>query len=1298
MANYLTPKLPQVPKLDLKQFKKQEPTKTTYDPKKQLEGYQKRLEASGIDPQEATDSRNWLEKALNLTPDQNVFFDIFEILERPQQALFGAWKASQEGKDVKEAMKAGISGNDVVRFKEILHNYGMSDSEKKFGVDDVVGFLGDIFIDPIEIPMIVATGGSSAIAKATAKADDAADLVKTLSKAVDAGKASKETLEAAVKAAKVADSAVDAASKTRLISPIEGLFRVTKKGAGVGVKIADKGITKVLTKVDDLAAAGYKGTDAFKDALNLADTYKNAKKRIQQIFNAAKEIPVGIMEKFRLNIGKNKRLQEQLRIVHGDFLTRSDDLFEAGIKTNLGITSDEFYEAVGDVYEAKNYKPTVKMKEILYSKNLDVALDEETYQTTLEFFRRYIPEMLDENIYKIDDLFVKSTLENGQEIYRFNDKYIPEIRNKLDDLDPTYKQRNYTFEEYDIDGEEIIDDMAGGVVNDVQKTPEPTTPTPTTKKPDLKQLDKSLSKLKKANPHIADDIQAKISSLANKNLTDAQIAALKANIDDYVLKAQSLKDTGMSMDNIQQMNRITKDFRKYIDDLVAGADDIVDDVFKATNELVPFTPKTRKTITKGVRETIEETMPLQDFLELEMKSPRFYSDDDLARFDRYLADPNFNKAVTLFEETQTKMLDMIDEIMGTALKNGTPEGYLRHALSKERRAIPMSKRLEFEELVASGLKGNVNEFTGRKYRVSKYEANMIYRDKIKKYIDLENLPEHKRAFWEGKKGMDLFERSVNSSIADFIDSAPTLAKDLNQLDDVLISATLRDENILRPLQPDEKVMSTHKQVSRADITGKLKGMKKYVSEETGKRFDEFIKGLPAGDRFAMDATVYEMIGRLGKKDEISLLYKLMDMINNTFKKWKLFSPGFQMRNFLGNSTNMYLAGMSPDDIAIYFKKADDVLKQAPDLLKKATLNGVDSLSAAEKALYTKYINFVDKNFLDLSSDVYDVRTVVKTNKKLRNKYDVLGKAADFNFAVNQKADNRFRMAMLDWATENPDKIKKMGFASPEEAVRHALFDPEDLSGFEKEKIKRLIPFYTFTKKNLAFQAKNIFENPTKYNHLRKTIRATWEEWANIKDTDIESYKRENFWIPVPFLSKDGKYAAIKTNLPLGDLAEFVENPGKKIMASMSPMIRAPFELATNKQIYTDMPIQEFKGQQGYLMPFLDRKPEYGISQFGLDVPMSLGADLVRTAGQGIRGELQGKSAFDIAQQSIGRSILSSGSVEKAQTSKSYEQLRQIQDLMKYYKQEGIDIITLAEAENKNSSLNNLQARLRAIVK
>ena len=45
-----------------------------------VQNYKKRLGHVGIDPEEAIDKRNPIEKVLNLEEDQNVLFDIFEIL------------------------------------------------------------------------------------------------------------------------------------------------------------------------------------------------------------------------------------------------------------------------------------------------------------------------------------------------------------------------------------------------------------------------------------------------------------------------------------------------------------------------------------------------------------------------------------------------------------------------------------------------------------------------------------------------------------------------------------------------------------------------------------------------------------------------------------------------------------------------------------------------------------------------------------------------------------------------------------------------------------------------------------------------------------------------------------------------------------------------------------------------------------------------------------------------------------------------------------------------------------------
>ena len=67
---------------------------TKDDLRTQINNKKVRLASGGVDVNKATDSRNTVEKFLGLPEDQNVVFDIFELLNRPQQALFGAINAS----------------------------------------------------------------------------------------------------------------------------------------------------------------------------------------------------------------------------------------------------------------------------------------------------------------------------------------------------------------------------------------------------------------------------------------------------------------------------------------------------------------------------------------------------------------------------------------------------------------------------------------------------------------------------------------------------------------------------------------------------------------------------------------------------------------------------------------------------------------------------------------------------------------------------------------------------------------------------------------------------------------------------------------------------------------------------------------------------------------------------------------------------------------------------------------------------------------------------------------------------
>ena len=97
---------------------------------------------------------------LNLTEDQNFLFDVFELLGRQQQTIFGAVEAAQKGENVLKGALDGVTGKDYTYGGQLLRNAGMEDS-KGVGLDDVLGFGLDVLLDPVDLALIPLTGGSN---------------------------------------------------------------------------------------------------------------------------------------------------------------------------------------------------------------------------------------------------------------------------------------------------------------------------------------------------------------------------------------------------------------------------------------------------------------------------------------------------------------------------------------------------------------------------------------------------------------------------------------------------------------------------------------------------------------------------------------------------------------------------------------------------------------------------------------------------------------------------------------------------------------------------------------------------------------------------------------------------------------------------------------------------------------------------------------------------------------------------------------------------------------------------------
>ena len=345
-----------------------------------IDNLKTRMEASGVDVDKATDKRNILEKALGLPDDQNFLFDIFELLGRPQQALFGAWKENQNGGDFSDSLKAAwehFKGDEETNFKEILQDnrLGLDFNDRKGKVDlvDVLGFAGDVALDPADLALIAAapaTGGTSL----TGLASNAKDVAKVADTATDAAKASRT----------VRKSLSDLA--------FEGMGKAVKGTA----KFADTNLTKylghldetkgvlskadnLLNKTDDIVKIGYTN----KAASNVADLGKYVRNS-DELTNALKTIPKGRLESYvnlkesitnafklpdkvksALSISrKNNAITDSVRKQMGDTIKKyTDDVAASAEK--IGLSTDEINEAMTDMIEFKGLNRSHKGSDII---------------------------------------------------------------------------------------------------------------------------------------------------------------------------------------------------------------------------------------------------------------------------------------------------------------------------------------------------------------------------------------------------------------------------------------------------------------------------------------------------------------------------------------------------------------------------------------------------------------------------------------------------------------------------------------------------------------------------------------------------------------------------------------------------------------------------------------------------------------------------------------------------------------------------------------------------------------------
>jgi hypothetical protein len=334
---------------------------------------------------------------------------------------------------------------------------------------------------------------------------------------------------------------------------------------------------------------------------------------------------------------------------------------------------------------------------------------------------------------------------------------------------------------------------------------------------------------------------------------------------------------------------------------------------------------------------------------------------------------------------------------------------------------------------------------------------------------------------------------------------------------------------------------------------------------------------------ALKSDIDRVMARMKDPNLVGQAYnKIMDIFRATAT---ILNPGFHFRNWYSNWWNMYLGfgmeGLSPNRHH-FTREVFKRLKAGADLDDLADIEWVSKTgritTGKEFAEQAAKHGALDVGFMGLADEA-----VLKAGKM---KYGPV--------TVGRKAGTRVEgharlTAFLNGWMETGD----WGEAS--NLMKKYLFDYGDLSPMEKQ-LRRVVPFWTWTRKNLPLQVENLIKQPGKYAGVGKVSRSMHEA-AGLDETNTPGYFNNLFAAPLPGVKMQGVPQFINPNLPFQDLQKLpvptnplskdswgqaLENTAGDTFGMVSPFIKAPIERLLNKEAFTGKEIYgtDFDKKQG----------------------------------------------------------------------------------------------------------------------
>lgn len=283
-------------------------------------------------------------------------------------------------------------------------------------------------------------------------------------------------------------------------------------------------------------------------------------------------------------------------------------------------------------------------------------------------------------------------------------------------------------------------------------------------------------------------------------------------------------------------------------------------------------------------------------------------------------------------------------------------------------------------------------------------------------------------------------------------------------------------------------------------------------------------------------------------------------------------PAFHVRNSIGGVFNNFIAGVK--NPARYLQ-GDQIARGA---------KGSITTKLGTKYTYQQIKEIAEKLGVVGQPGYLDVmREVEKDVGK-----GAVGKLMDLPKNAMEITENRLRLPLF------VDRLIRGD--APEQAAKsvfqfHFDYAPEALAPFEQNIMKRLLPFYRWTRGNIPLQLEQMVKQPGKYAAIGKFVDNLQVDKEKAKEEFqyLPPYMREG--LPVRLGEKNGfSQYLYGLGLPVEDINRLYKGSPQRTLASMvgelSPILKYPIEAATGQNLFTGEPIIE----NSRVYPFVNAVP------------------------------------------------------------------------------------------------------------